>query len=238
MYRKLAADRNIDLKLLVGGAHLSKTYGYSVDLIKADGISILASIESLIDADSKTSRLKSAKSILLQSAVDIVAAWDPELILFAGDREEVWVGALLGNYLDIPTVHFYGGDYTISWHVDNLVRNSVAKLSTFHVVTTEEHRLRLLAIGEPSERIRVLGSLSLDNFVEQESMDSEQLRSRIGLPAELGEYAMVLFHPDPSEQPIAGSICKSIGYSAGAQGCWLGSVYWLPQHRPGQSRNH
>lgn len=209
LYRKLAADRSIDFRLLVGGAHLSKTYGYSVDLIRADGISILARIESLIDADSKTSRLKSA-SVMLQSAVDIVAAWDPELILFAGDREEVWVGALLGNYLDIPTVHFYGGDYTLSWHVDNIVRNSVSKLSTFHVVTTEEHRLRLLAIGEPSERIRVLGSLSLDNFVAQEAMNSEQLRSTIGLRAELGDYAMVLFHPDPSEQSIAGSICVNI----------------------------
>ena len=56
-------------------------------LIQEDKIPILATIESLLDADSKSSRLKTA-SIMLQSAVDIVAGWNPDLILYAGDREE------------------------------------------------------------------------------------------------------------------------------------------------------
>src|SRR5215469_380627 len=163
LYRLLATDPTVDFRLIVGGAHLSKTYGYSLDLIRADGIAVLAAIESLIDSDSFSSRLKSG-SIMLQSAVDVVAGWRPDVILYAGDREEVWIGGLLGNYLEIPTVHFYGGDHTDSWHIDNPVRHAVSKLSSFHVVPTQEHRLRLLAMGEPDSRIRVLGSLALDNF--------------------------------------------------------------------------
>src|ERR1700722_11462278 len=103
LYRRLAEDPDIDFKLLVGGAHMSKTYGYSVDLIRADNIPILGAIESLIDGDSNSARLKSA-SIMLQSAVDLVSGWRPDLILYAGDREEVWIGALLGHYLEIPTI--------------------------------------------------------------------------------------------------------------------------------------
>lgn len=209
LYRRLAADPEVDFRLIVGGAHMSKTYGYSVDLIRADGIPILATIESLIDADSTSARLKSA-SIMLQSAVDIVAAWRPDLILYAGDREEVWIGALLGNYLEIPTVHFYGGDHTDSWHVDNPVRHATSKLSTFHVVTTDEHRLRLIAMGEPNTRIRVLGSLALDNFLAPESLPSAHYGNSIGLPRNLGDYALVLFHPDPSEYAVAGDICRNI----------------------------
>jgi UDP-hydrolysing UDP-N-acetyl-D-glucosamine 2-epimerase len=209
LYRLLAVDKAMDFRLIVGGAHLSKTYGYSLDLIRADGIPILATIESLIDSDSVSSRLKSA-SIMLQTAVDIVAAWRPDLILYAGDREEVWMGGLLGNYLEIPTVHFYGGDHTDSWHIDNPVRHATSKLSTFHVVPTKEHRLRLIALGEPDSRIRVLGSLALDNFRPSERTQSaggeESLESR----SDIGEYALVLFHPDPSENSVAADICRNI----------------------------
>ena len=34
LYKLLNADENIDLKLIVSGAHLSKTYGYSVKILK------------------------------------------------------------------------------------------------------------------------------------------------------------------------------------------------------------
>ena len=227
LYRRLAADRTLDFRLIVGGAHLSKTYGYSVDLIREDGIPILITIESLIDADSTSARLKSA-SIMLQSAVDVVAGWKPELILYAGDREEVWIGALLGNYLGIPTVHFYGGDHTKSWHIDNPVRHAVSKLSTFHVAATEEHRARLLAMGEPDARIRVLGSLALDNFFDPTSSESPGKHN--GLPHPIGEYALVLFHPDPSEGAIAGDICRNILRELRAAG--LGACIGYPNTDP------
>ena len=227
LYRRLAADRSLDFKLLVGGAHLSKTYGFSVELIREDGIPILGAIESLIDADSTSARLKSA-SIMLQSAVDIVAGWKPELILYAGDREDVWIGALLGNYLEIPTVHFYGGDHTKSWHIDNPVRHAVSKLSTFHVVATEEHRARLLAMGEPDARIRVLGSLALDNFSDPASL--ELPGNLNGLPRPIGEYALMLFHPDPSEGAIAGDICRNILRELKAAG--LGASVGYPNTDP------
>src|ERR1700728_4741708 len=82
LYRRLAANKDLDFRLLVGGAHLSKTYGYSVDLIREDGVPILATVENLIDADSASARLKSA-SIMLQSVVDLVAQWKPDLIIYA-----------------------------------------------------------------------------------------------------------------------------------------------------------
>lgn len=209
LYRRLAIDPSLDFRLLVGGAHLSKTYGYSLDLIRADAIPVLATIENLIDSDSTSSRLKSA-SIMLQSAVDIVAQWRPDLIMYAGDREEVWIGALLGNYLEIPTVHFYGGDHTDSWHMDNPVRHATSKLSSFHVVPTEEHRRRLLMLGEPDSRIRVLGSLALDNFRTDEPKALTPASEIPKLPADIGDYALVVFHPDPSEYAIAGDICRNI----------------------------
>ncbi len=209
LYRRLKADESIDLRLLVGGAHMSKTYGHTIDQIRRDGFTILHAVESLIDSDSLASRLKSA-SIMLQGAVDAVANWEPDVIIYAGDREEVWIGAMLGTYLEVPTVHFYGGDHTETGHVDNPVRHAVSKLSTAHAVTVDEHRQRLICMGEPDSRICVIGNISLDNFVHHQAATRQELERQIGLPVNMRNYALVLFHPDPSEKGIAASIMERI----------------------------
>ena len=159
LYKLLNADENIDLKLIVSGAHLSKTYGYSVKDIEADGFDILAKIETLIDSDTKASRIKSA-AILFQSCIDIIANYNPDLIIFAGDREEVIVASLVGGYLEIPTVHFFGGDHVEDSHIDNPVRHATSKLSSAHFVSTLEHKKRLIAMGEKEERI-----FDIDSYV-------------------------------------------------------------------------
>jgi UDP-N-acetylglucosamine 2-epimerase (non-hydrolysing)/GDP/UDP-N,N'-diacetylbacillosamine 2-epimerase (hydrolysing) len=233
LYRRLAGDPDLDFKLLVGGAHLSKTYGYSVRLIRADAIPILASIESLIDADTTSSRLKSA-SIMLQSAVDTVAQWSPDLIIYAGDREEVWMGATIGAYLEIPTVHFYGGDQINTGHVDNAIRHATSKLSTYHVVPIEEHRSRLMAIGEPASRISVIGSMALDNFVAQKPFTRDELKDRIGLPSAMGDYALVLFHPEPSERETAAEVCRGMLREIKAAG--LGACVGYPNIDPSNKK--
>lgn len=209
LYRRLEKDAGIDLRLLVGGAHMSRTYGHTIDQIRQDGFTILHTIESLIDSDSLASRLKTA-SIMLQGSVDVVANWAPDVIIYAGDREEVWIGAMLGAYLEVPTVHFYGGDHTGTGHVDNPVRHAVSKLSTAHAVTIDEHRQRLLSMGEPDSRICVIGNMSLDNFVHHQALSRQELQEQIGIPATMVDHALVLFHPDPSEKGIAANIMERI----------------------------
>jgi UDP-hydrolysing UDP-N-acetyl-D-glucosamine 2-epimerase len=209
LFRLLHEDPEIDFRLLVGGAHLSRTYGYTVDQIRQDGFPILQCVESLIDSDTTASRLKTA-SIMLQGAIEATAAWAPDVIVYAGDREEVWIGAMLGLYLEVPTVHFYGGDHTSSGHVDNPVRHAVSKLSTAHAVIHDSHRQRLLSMGEPDARIRVVGNISLDNFVKGPVLSRAELERELGLPANGPARALVLFHPDPSEREIAGQIMTRI----------------------------
>jgi UDP-N-acetylglucosamine 2-epimerase (non-hydrolysing)/GDP/UDP-N,N'-diacetylbacillosamine 2-epimerase (hydrolysing) len=209
LYRTLANDPNYDFKLVVGGAHLSKTYGMSIVHIHEDKLPILIAVESLVDGDSKADRLKSASNYLA-GIIDVVAEWSPDIIMYAGDREEVWIGAMLGIYLGIPTMHFYGGDHTLSGYVDNPVRHATSKLSTMNVVATEEHRKRLLSIGEPSDRIFVSGNLSLDNFVSTRVIPLEKLRETIGLPEDFSEFALLIFHPIISEELNAKDYLETI----------------------------
>lgn len=83
LFQLLRDDKDIDLQLLVSGAHLSPAHGYTIDDVRKDGIHILAEVETLISADSRASRLKTASG-LLAGSIDIVKMFQPDLIMFAG----------------------------------------------------------------------------------------------------------------------------------------------------------
>jgi GDP/UDP-N,N'-diacetylbacillosamine 2-epimerase (hydrolysing) len=201
LYLELNNDKDFELKLIVGNAHLSKTYGNSIENIKADGLEILSKIESLIDSDSKTSRIKSL-SILLQNSVDIVSMYNPDLIIYAGDRFEVIVGALLGSYLEIPTIHFYGGDHGTDGHIDNSIRHATSKLSTFHFVTLLEHKERLIHLGEDKERIKVVGSIAIDRFINCPPTEIKSVLNNLSIEKNKSKYCILIYHPSVGEEAI------------------------------------
>lgn len=196
LFQKLHLDPNIDLQLLVGGAHNSPTFGLTRKDIEGDGFNILLNIESLLDADTNSSRLKSA-SILLMSSIEIVKQYSPDLIIYAGDREEVMIGALLGGYLSIPTLHFFGGDHALDGHIDNPIRHAVSKLSTVHFVSTHEHERRLFALGEPKQRIFNIGSVALDKF--SDIPPNREIVSSVALKEVTRPIALFIFHPVEEE---------------------------------------
>ncbi len=198
-----------NLSLLVCGAHLSKKYGYSVDLIKKDGHKILVELESLIDSDSKKSRIKSA-SIMLQNSIDIINEYAPNLIMYAGDREDNIVGALIGSYLQIPTAHFYGGDHVQDGHVDNPIRHAVSKLSTYHFVSNELHFKRLIRIGESPERIHKIGAIQLDKIHSHIKKDKSELLKELKIEKDFDDFCLVIFHPLDKEIKQTSKIFRNI----------------------------
>jgi UDP-hydrolysing UDP-N-acetyl-D-glucosamine 2-epimerase len=233
LYKMLHADPDVDLRLMVAGAHLSPTYGRSVDLIRRDGFKILGEIESLIDGDSARARLKTA-SIFLQSAVDMVSNWAPDLLIYAGDREDVLIGGMLGTYLRIPTVHFFGGDHECDGHADSVVRHATSKLSTAHVVSIEEHKERLISIGEYPARIFVAGSIALDKFRQLNPVSREELFARLPEGKKLDGYALLIFHPVDAEEQLAGQHYENILLALKDHGIPVAGSY--PNTDPGHSR--
>lgn len=196
LYRDLSADEDVKLKVVVSGAHLSSRYGKGLEEVKRDGIDVLVELETLVDSNSKRSRLKTA-SIFLQNSIDIVNEYDPDILVYAGDREDVLCASMIGAYLQIPTVHLYGGDHATDGHVDNPARHATSKLSSVHMVSIPEHKRRLVALGEDVERVHVVGAPSLDRIVEHDPMPREELLKRFGIDDQ--PYAVVIFHPQDRE---------------------------------------
>lgn len=209
LYKSLDSDSDIEFKLLVSGAHMSPRYGKTVDLIKRDGFDILLHLETLIDADSNTSRIKTA-SLLLQNSIDVINNYGPDLIIYGGDREDVIVGALIGGYLEIPTIHFFGGDHVKDGHFDNPIRHATTKLSCVHMVSLEEHRKRLFRMGESPERIFNIGSIALDKFCRHIPCSKDKIREQLNIKSGFNSFCLVIFHPVLEEKLHSGRYFENI----------------------------
>ena len=204
LYSLLHNDSEVDLRLLVSGAHLSPAHGFTVTNIKNDGLEILAEIETLISGDSLSSRLKTASG-LLSGSIDFVRQFQPDIIVLAGDREDVLVGGMLGGFLGLPTAHFFGGDHAADGHIDNPVRHATSKLASAHFVSITEHKERLLKLGEPASRIFVTGSVALDKFVSEPVVPLGTILDAIGAGshARTNPLALLIFHPISQEHDVA-----------------------------------
>lgn len=193
LYKKLNIDAGIEFGLVVTGGHLRQGYENSVAQIRSDSNNIVAEIPNIKGTDKKRSQVD-AMAALMERLPDAVEAFNPDVIIVAGDREEVNVVALTAAYMRIPLLHFFGGDFEASGHPDNLARSVGSKLATAHFVTIEEHRQRLLALGEEDRRIFCIGSVALDKFKEEPFLDRASLFKRFGLGQER-EYALLIYHP-------------------------------------------
>lgn len=210
LYKGLHADPELDFGLVVSGAHLSHTYGNTVRQIESDELPIVMRIESLLDSNSPASRLKSA-AVFLQAACDGVSDWAPDVLIFAGDREDAIMVALLGAFLRIPTVHFFGGDHADDANVDNPIRHACSKLATLHFVTHPEHQKRLQALGESAQRIHVIGNPALDRFIATPEIRREELCTSLDRPEwAQDDFALVIHHPILGYEELAGTYFEQV----------------------------
>jgi UDP-hydrolysing UDP-N-acetyl-D-glucosamine 2-epimerase len=208
VYRALASDTGFEFGLIVYGAHLSPTSGRTVREVEQDGIPIVGRFTTLLDSDSRGARIKSA-AILMMACIEAIESFSPDAIVYAGDREDALVAATVAAYLGIPGVHFFGGDHATDGNVDNAARHAISKLSSIHFVAAAEHRNRLLALGEENQRVYLVGSPSLDKFLNTPELGRDELFRALDVkPAE--RFAVVIHHPTIVDEAAACTEVSSI----------------------------
>ncbi|MGN7469339.1 UDP-N-acetylglucosamine 2-epimerase [Brevibacillus sp. SAFN-007a] len=190
VYRAIESHPALELELIVTGAHLSDAYGLTVNEIKQDGFFIAEEIESLINGDQASSRVKGL-AIQLQGLVQAVNRIKPDFLLVLGDREESMTTALVGAYMNIPVAHVAGGDRVVG-NVDDQVRHAVSKLAHLHFVTNEESAARLIKMGEQPFRIYNTGNPGLDRIRQTPVLTRRELSERLGFTINENEPLILL----------------------------------------------
>lgn len=190
VFRAISGHPDLDLQLVVTGAHLSDAFGHTIDEIRADGFVVVDEIASLLNGDQTAFRVKGL-AIQLQGLVQTVARLNPDFLLVLGDREEAMTAALVGAYMNIPVAHIAGGDRVIG-NVDDQIRHAVTKLAHLHFVTNQESEERILRLGEQPFRVFNVGNPGLDRLLEVPVIDTPELSRRLGFTIADGEPLIIL----------------------------------------------
>ena len=194
LYDKLHKDDFFDFKIVVTGAHLSETFGKTVSNIEAKEYPIADRIYNLIDTDEKIGRLISLGN-QIPAFAQTFNREKPDLIIVPGDREEAISVSMTGAYMDIPVVHFFGGDIAKDGNIDNSARYATSKFAHLHFVTLEEHKQTLLKLGEEESRIFVVGNPAIDNIISTPNISRKVLSKNIGFDIEKDDYLVLIKHP-------------------------------------------
>jgi len=192
LLRRIDADEELLLHLVVTGMHLAPEFGLTARAIEADGFTIGDRVDMLLSSDSPEGISKSM-GIGTAGFAQLFARFRPDILVVLGDRFEMHAAALAALPFKIPVAHIHGGEITLG-AIDDSLRHSMTKLSHIHFVATDEYARRVVQLGEAPWRVTVCGALSLDNLEEVRLLSRNEFADKFGIELE-DEFLLVTYHP-------------------------------------------
>jgi UDP-hydrolysing UDP-N-acetyl-D-glucosamine 2-epimerase len=125
---------------------------------------------------------------------------EPDWVLVLGDRIEPFAAASAAAVAGYAIAHIHGGDRA-EGVADESLRHAMTKLAHLHLPATQQSAERIVRMGEPPDRVHVVGSPAMDGLDAVEAMsdaDVKRLVSQSGARPEDGPWhptALFLMHP-------------------------------------------
>ncbi len=192
LMQKIEQDSQLELYLVVTGAHLEQRFGYTCREIEADGFRINWKADMDLSSDTAGGICHSVGKEMegLAGAFDKAGI---DLLILLGDRYETLAAALAASLFHIPVAHIHGGEAT-EGAMDDAFRHAITKLSCLHFAAAEEYKRRIIQMGEQPEQVHNTGAIGVENIRCMELVGKQQLAKKFtGLF--LGKYIMVTYHP-------------------------------------------
>ena len=201
------SHKGLNLQIVVCGAHLSQSFGFTLAEIEKDGFEIVDRIESLLSSDSLESRARGL-GIQLLGLVQTVSRVRPDFLLVLGDREEAISTALVGAYMNIPVAHVCGGDRVVG-NVDDQIRYATSALSSIHFTSNIESAERLIRMGEQPFRVFNFGNPGIDKLVSEPHLTKQEISRMLNFDLGESPFLVILQHVISSESDLAYSQMKT-----------------------------
>ena len=192
LLKDIKAHPSLELQLLVSAMHLSPEFGMTYKQIESDGFQITEKVEMLLSSDSAVGTVKSMGLGVIGFA-DALDRMKPDLMIILGDRFEALAAAQAAMILRVPIAHIHGGEITEGAY-DDAIRHAITKLSLLHFTSTEDHRNRVIQLGEHPSRVFNVGAVGLDHLQRTKLMSIKDLS--LSLEFNLDKpYFLVTYHP-------------------------------------------
>ncbi|WP_417684178.1 UDP-N-acetylglucosamine 2-epimerase [Roseibium sp.] len=218
-----ARDAGHDVTFFVTGMHMLERYGSTrLEVERVAGVKRQEFINQ---------RIGDPQDVILSKTIlglsDWVHEYRPDLTVIHGDRIEALAGALVCATNYIRCAHVEGGE--VSGTIDEVYRHCNTKLCTYHFVSSQDARERVITLGEEPSAVFTIGSPELDIHLQGTGIAMAQVRERYEIPFK--EFGIAVFHPVTSERDTIGEQARNLFTCLKNSGrCF---VVILPNNDPG-----
>lgn len=223
----LRADERFELRLLVGGMHLSQEYGETVRIIREDGFEPAELLDWIVSGEPTHAQAGRA----LDEVGGALSRQGCDALLIVGDRFETAAAAIAATVQGVPIAHLHGGEETVG-AFDDALRHAISKLSHIHLVSHPDHAARLVAMGESPDVIHVVGAPGLDNLHRTDLPVREELQRDLGLSL-VPPVVLVTVHPTTLSRRTAEDISEVEAVAGAMERVEATYVITLPNTDPG-----
>ncbi len=180
-----------DVHFFVTGMHLIERYGLTTIEVARNKAFKRCEFHNQYEGDTQDKVLSNT----INGFSEYVKRIDPDLVIIHGDRVEALAASLVCSINYFRSVHIEGGE--ISGTIDEVYRHCNTKLCSAHFVSSKNAKNRVIRLGEPPERVFILGSPELDTHSKPTGITLNKVCERYEIP--WTEYGVAIFHPVTSE---------------------------------------
>ncbi len=204
LIQRIHEDSLLELYLIVTGAHLEESFGYTCREIEEDPFPISRKVKMDLVSDTPPGLCRSMGKEM-QGMGEALGSAGLDLLILLGDRYEILIAAAAASVFNIPVAHIHGGEIT-QGAVDDAMRHAITKMSCLHFAATKEYAMRIIQMGEQPERVFHVGALGVESIRDMRFLSREELAERY-TKRFLNPYMMVTYHPvtlegQPAEEQL------------------------------------
>ncbi|MEH0074929.1 UDP-N-acetylglucosamine 2-epimerase [Pannonibacter sp. Pt2] len=205
-----ARDAGHEVTFFVTGMHMLEKYGLTRNEVQR--------LPGVVKHEFINQRQGDPQDIILSKTILGLSDWvhenRPDLTIVHGDRIEALAGALVCATNYIRCAHIEGGE--VSGTIDEVYRHCNTKLCTYHFVSSEAARARVLTLGEEPGTVFNIGSPELDFHGGPSGVTLDEVCKHYAIPFK--EYGIAVFHPVTSERDTIGEQAQSLFATLSASG--------------------
>ncbi len=198
LIKRINNSKNIDLKIIVTGSHLSKFHGETYKEIMKDGLNISKKIFLPIKKNNTKIDTTKFTGIAISKFADTFNNLKLDLVIILGDRYEIFAAAFSAMNLNIPVAHIHGGEKTLGSNDENM-RHSITKLSNWHFVSTNVYKKRVIQLGENPKNVHYIGGMAYEAIKNEKLLSKKNFEKKIKFNLRKNNF-LISYHPETNNK--------------------------------------
>lgn len=196
LWRRQESGESLQVSLVVGGTHHKAEHGNTISEIRKN-TEVPIRLVDFLGNSSVANQCDMAVTMgkATSEFARVFNELNADVVVILGDRFEILSAAVAACASQIALVHLEGGHVT-SGALDDRFRNAITKLADVHLVAMPVHQSRILAMGEPADRVHVVNSISIDNINNAPILTDDEFSKLISLELKSRPLILCTLHPE------------------------------------------